>query len=74
MIDLTVAPRKVVIRGERHAPEPTDREGRALQMLALEIDYGRFEREIELPIEVDVEQAEAEQTNGLLWIYLPSKQ
>ena len=55
-------------------PSRRDREGRALQMLALEIDYGRFEREIELPIEVDVEQAEAEQTNGLLWIYLPSKQ
>jgi HSP20 family molecular chaperone IbpA len=42
-------------------------------MLALEIDYGPFERRVELPAEVDVEQARAEQENGLLWIYLPLK-
>jgi len=39
----------------------------------LEIDYGPFEREVELPAEVDVKQARAEQENGLLWIYLPLK-
>jgi len=39
----------------------------------LEIDYGPFEREIELPAEVDAKQARAEQENGLLWIYLPLK-
>ncbi len=45
-------------------------------MLALEIDYGPFEREVILPadVEVDVEQAHAEQENGLLWISLPLKQ
>ena len=74
MIDLSVAPRSVVIRGERRAPEPSGEQDRALQMLALEIDYGRFEREVELPIEVDVNRAYAEQTNGLLWIYLPAKE
>ena len=43
-IDLTVEPRRVAIRGTREAPEPTDAEGRAVQMIAFEIDYGPFER------------------------------
>jgi HSP20 family molecular chaperone IbpA len=42
-------------------------------LLALEIDYGPFEREVHLPTEIDVEQASAEQQNGLLWIHLPFK-
>ena len=69
-IDLRVEPRRITLRGSREAPEPTDQ---AVQMLALEIDYGPFEREVELPVEVDVEEARAEQENGLLWIYLPLK-
>jgi HSP20 family protein len=68
-IDLTVEPRRVVMRGSRNPPEPTSE--RALQLLALEIDYGPFEREIDLPIDIDVEGAHAEQENGLLWITLP---
>lgn len=74
LIDLTVEPRRVVVRGSREAPEPGDHQGRAVQMLALEIDYGPFEREVLLPAEVDADQAQAEQENGLLWIYLPLKQ
>ena len=69
-IDLTIQPRRVLLRGAREAPEPSDQ---TVQMLALEIDYGPFEREIELPADVDVEQARAQQENGLLWIYLPLK-
>ncbi len=69
-IDLTVEPRRVVVRGTREAPEPTDH---AVQMLALEIDYGPFEREVHLPAVVEVAGAHAEQENGLLWIYLPLK-
>ena len=70
LIDLTVEPRRVIVRGAREAPEPSDH---AMQMLALEIDYGPFEREVQLPAEVDVKKARAEQENGLLWIYLPLK-
>lgn len=73
-IDLQVEPRRVVVRGQRRPPEPTERHGRALQVLALEIDYGPFERELILPAEVEVEKAHAEQENGLLWISLPLKQ
>lgn len=75
-IDLTVEPRRVVVRGSREVPEPSHHEGRAVQTLALEIDFGPFEREVLLPadVDVDVEAATAEQQNGLLWVYLPLKQ
>jgi hypothetical protein len=42
VIDLTVEPRRVVIRGTRGLPEPTHEEGGAVQLLAMEIDYGPF--------------------------------
>src|SRR5438067_1191556 len=54
IIEVTVEARRVVVRGTREAPEPTEHEGRAVQVLALEIDYGPFEREVQLPIEIDV--------------------
>jgi HSP20 family protein len=73
LINVQVEPKRVVVRGARIAPEPTDEEGRAVQMLALEIDYGPFEREVPLPAEIEVEESHAEQENGLLWIYLPLK-
>jgi len=74
LIDLTVEPRRLVIRGTRELPEPTGEEGCALQLLAMEIDYGPFIREVPLPVEVEIEQARAEQRNGLLWISLPLKE
>jgi HSP20 family protein len=74
LIDLTVERRRLVIRGTRELPEPTGDEGCALQLLAMEIDYGPFLREVPLPAEVEIEQAHAEQRNGLLWISLPLKE
>ena len=71
LIDLTVERRRVVIRGTRELPEPSDAEGHTVQLLAMEIDYGPFEREIDLPVEVENDKAHAEQRNGLLWIALP---
>ena len=72
-INLIVEPRRLVIRGTRELPEPSGEEGCAQQLLALEIDYGPFEREIDFPVEVEIEEAHAEQRNGLLWIALPVK-
>lgn len=71
LVDLRVEPRRVTVRGSRRPPEPNEKQGRPLQMLALEIDYGPFERELVLPVEVDVGSTSAEQENGLLWIHLP---
>ena len=72
-IDLTVEPERLIVRGMRDVPEPTDAEGRAVQLLAMEIDYGPFEREVLLPALVDIDNVHAEQRNGLLWISLPLK-
>jgi HSP20 family molecular chaperone IbpA len=44
-----------------------------VQLLAMEIDYGPFEREVLLPASVDIDNVHAEQRNGLLWISLPLK-
>ena len=73
MIELIVEPRRILIRGARELPEPADADDRTLQLLAMEIDYGPFERDIALPAEVEIDQATAEQRNGLLWISLPLK-
>ncbi|PYI82662.1 MAG: hypothetical protein DME26_16895 [Verrucomicrobia bacterium] len=70
-IDLRVEPRRILIRGHRQPPEPAGAEGPLMQVLALEIDHGPFEREVVLPVEVTPENVQAEQRNGVLWIYLP---
>lgn len=70
-ISLQVEPRRVRIRGHRLPPEPRDEPRAPLQVLALEIDHGSFEREIRLPESVDPERATAEQRDGWLWIQLP---
>jgi HSP20 family protein len=72
-IDLQIEPRRLVLRGERDTPEPSDDECRILQTVAMEIDYGPFLRILKLSAEVDVDKATAEQKNGFLWISLPLK-
>ena len=72
-IELVIEGQRLSIRGERAVPEPGEKEGAAHQMIAMEIDYGPFEREVQLPDEVDLEKMRAEQQNGFLWIHLPLK-
>ena len=72
-IDLVIANQHLSIRGVRDVPEPGDEARRPTQMIAMEIDYGPFERELRLPAEVNVKKVHAEQKNGLLWIHLPLK-
>lgn len=70
-LQVRAEPRRLLLRGHREPPEPNGGEHKPLQILALEIDYGAFAREITLPAEVDPERVTAEQRNGLLWIHLP---
>jgi len=70
-ISLVVEPLRVRVRGQRPPPEPTNADGPMLQLLALEIDHGPFEREVVLPAEVAPEKVHAEQVGGILWIHLP---
>ncbi|MDB6109196.1 MAG: heat shock protein Hsp20 [Pedosphaera sp.] len=70
-VDLEVEPRRLLLRGFRELPEPAGNEEQPMQILALEIDHGRFEREIHFPSDVEPARVTAEQRNGLLWVYLP---
>ena len=63
---------RIRISGERRPPLPTRGDSsQCLQVLTMEIECGRFGREIPLPAEIDRERASARQENGLLWIVLP---
>lgn len=68
-VHVLAEPRRLVVRGRRPPPEPDD--GSTLQVLAMEIDYGRFERVVVFPMEVDIERVKAERRDGLVWIRLP---
>ena len=70
-LELSVQPRLLTVRGRREAPEPPGKDHHQLQVMAMEIDYGQFERQVDLPEEVDTRKVKAEQSNGLVWIYLP---
>ena len=77
-IEVAVASGRLWIRGSREAPEPLQHKEFALptkqvRVVAMEIDYGQFEREIEVPSAFDPEKITTEWDNGLLWIYLPRK-
>ena len=64
-------PRRLIIRGTRPPPEPPCDPPQSVQVLAMEIDYGPFERVLELPEEVDPKHVKAEHREGLLWVSLP---
>jgi HSP20 family molecular chaperone IbpA len=71
-ISVDVLPDRVRISGERKPPLPTrDTSSRCRQVLTMEIESGRFGREIVLPVEVNRSKVSAKQENGLLWIVLP---
>jgi HSP20 family protein len=65
--------RRLIIQGTRPPPDPPHREHKPVQVLAMEIDFGHFECELVLPVEVEHEKITVEQANGLLWLYLPMR-
>jgi len=70
-LSIKAEPRRVRISGHRFPPEPRLETHPPVQVLAMEIDYGRFEREVHLPETIDPDRASAEQRDGWLWIHLP---
>lgn len=79
-VEFTVAPGHLWIRGSRLAPEPPATEGydlvpsrKSVRVLAMEINYGRFEREIQLPPDLVLDRTSTEWSNGLLWISIPRR-
>jgi HSP20 family protein len=65
---------QLIIRGHRTSLEPTCDAPQPVQILAMEIDHGAFERVLMLPEEVDATRASTEHRNGLLWIRIPLQQ
>ena len=70
-ISVRAEPRRLLISGVRPPPEPACDQPQPVQVLAMEIDYGPFERVLNLPAEVDAARVNAEHRDGLLWISLP---
>jgi len=70
-LDVRLQEGSLLIRGIRQPPEPVPEIDGRLQILAMEIDCGPFERVVPLPPEVDPKRMRVEHRNGLLWIYLP---
>jgi len=66
-IDVEIERDKVIIRGERKHEQEIKRE----DYYHLESSYGSFSRVISLPSYVDVDNADAEITNGMLTIKIP---
>ena len=67
-IELIVDERMLLVAGERPRPATAQAERQYQQM---EIDYGPFQRRIQLPEAVDVDGASARYERGLLTVVLP---
>jgi HSP20 family protein len=78
-VELSVSEGKLFIRGYRPAPEPSSEpeievaRTKAVRVLAMEIDYGGFAREITLPDDVDLDRVKTDWNNGILWIHIPRR-
>lgn len=66
-LDITISRREVVIEGSREDRTPGNSEDYIYQ----ELYWGSFSRAIELPEEVEPEEAQAHELHGLLTIILP---
>jgi HSP20 family protein len=69
-VELEYRDGKLYLSGHRPTPPPPEVHGK-LKLLHMEIDYGRFERVLEFPADVDGERIEAVYRTGQLLITLP---
>lgn len=73
-IDLRVEEGTLYITGERPLPSnPDSGETGDFRLHLMEIDHGRFLREVKLPDDVAVDAIEATYRNGYLWVKIPRK-
>lgn len=70
-IHITAQPRRLHLRGTRPPAEPDGSRECAIQLLALEIDHGAFERVLDLPLTIDPRGLTAEVRDGICRIELP---
>jgi len=78
-IDVRIEPGRLTVSGVRQAPEPSalqqDQAQPAgpMKILTMEIDYGAFQRVIQIPQQVDLQAVHSEYRQGVLWITMPMK-
>lgn len=78
-LELSVSNGRLWIQGSRLPPEPSSEpeavtaRTKAVRVLAMEIDYGAFVREISLPEDVDLDRLQTDWDNGILWIEIPRR-
>jgi HSP20 family protein len=78
-IDVEVNENRLRLKGCRPVPtkddgigdEAGEQDGKRLRVHLMEIDHGSFNREVELPENVDQEKIVATYHNGMLWIEIP---
>ena len=80
-IEVVVADQKLTLRGTRLVPTFPDPEMQAqlpaevhppkLRVHLMEIDHGRFARDVELPHNARADAIRATYVNGMLWIEIP---
>lgn len=71
-IDLRVEEGTLFLTGERSTPRDPKVQGEA-KLHLMEIDHGRFLREVKLPEDVDADAIEATYRSGYLWVRIPRK-
>ena len=77
-VAIEVGPGRLRISGHRDAPEPLVQQERAfaparkpVRVVAMEIDHGNFERDLEIPDGYDYARITTQWDNGLFWISMP---
>jgi len=77
-IDVRIEPGRLTVSGVRQAPEPGGQQPEKalagpMKILTMEIDYGAFQRVIQVPTDVNLDAVHSEYRDGVLWITLPIK-
>jgi HSP20 family protein len=77
-IDVEVHENRLRLKGSRAVPmkddgneEQVEHDAKRMRVHLMEIDHGSFNREVELPENVDQEKIVAAYRNGMLWIEIP---
>jgi len=72
-VTVSIDDNRLIVSGSRTSPEQLVREhpARCRRILAMEIESGRFRRELALPVEIDIEATEIDCNQGLFWVRMP---
>lgn len=69
-IEVSINENRLIIKGEKESSKK--HEGK--EYLSREIQYGCYERNIELPPSADIDKAKASFKKGMLWVTIPKKE